>query len=225
VAVLLALTALLGQSGCANAPTPVPWLSKRPFPAMTERRGVVEGRVFLTRDASSASGASDPLQVVVYLDRLDEDEDRPSTSRDASIEPTEGPLWPEPMVVALDQTIRFANDDQVYHRVFSSSETNGFDLGLLKTGESRELTLRSVGIVRVYCSLHPWESGSIFVAPSLRFHTVEPPGRYEIGDVPPGRYRVATWGEALPSTARVVTVQSGQAVSLELPIDGGGALH
>ncbi|MBW2274372.1 MAG: hypothetical protein JRG96_13960 [Deltaproteobacteria bacterium] len=218
------LFALISQTGCESTLPTIPSLPGKPDAPepRAQEPGVIEGLVFLTPDASASPGATDPRHVVVYLDRLDEEEGDPATSRVAAIRHTEGPLWAEPMVVAEGQTIRFANQDQVYHRVFSSSETNRFDLGVIKTGESRELTLGNVGIVRVYCSLHPWESGSIFVAPSLRFHTVEPPGRYQISGVPPGRYRVATWGDALPSTTRVVTVRPGQAVSLELPIRSRG---
>jgi len=221
------LLALVGQTGCESTLRRVGVLWKVP-PTQTVKTGVVEGRVFLTPADSQPVAGAEPLHVVVYLDRLDpdrleEDEGSPASFRDATIRQTKGPLWPEPMVVALGQPIRFTNQDAVYHRVFSSSEANRFDLGIIETGKSRELTLGSPGIVRVYCSLHPWERGSIFVAPSIRFHTVEPPSRYEIVGVPPGRYRVATWSEALPSTSHVVTVQPGQAFSLELPIERHGA--
>jgi hypothetical protein len=184
--------------------------------------GIVEGRVFLLPEDPAGSAAVDPPHVVVYLERLDAREGNSTAPRIATLRNTEGPLWPEPIVVAVGQTIRFSNEDEVYHQIFSSSEINAFDLGVFKTGEFRELSLGREGVVRVYCSLHPWESGAIFVAPSPRHRTVQPPARYKIAGVPPGRYRVATWGEALASTSRVVTVQPGRSVSMELPIESPG---
>jgi plastocyanin len=227
------LLALVGQTACESTlrrvgihrkppATPTVPATPTPTPAPVPATGTVGGRVFLTPPDSQPVAEADPHHVVIYLDRLDGKERSPTTPHVATIRHTKGPLWPEPMVVALGQPIRFVNQDEVYHRVFSSSETNRFDLGVIKSGESRDHALGSPGIVRVYCSLHPWESGNIFVAPSIRFHTMEPPGRYKIVDVPPGRYRVATWSEALPSTSKVITVKPGQAVSLELPVARGG---
>jgi plastocyanin len=211
ILVFVLLLLLGGQPGCATA------LRKALGIPTT---GAVEGYVMLP---SAGSEAADPLQVVVYLDRLE----GKSRSRTAlplqTVRQADGSFSPDLLAVAAGQTVRFSNEDGVYHRIFSSSDPNAFDLGMIETGESREVVLRHEGVVRIYCSLHPWESGMIFVAPTPHFYKVQPPGRYEIVDVPPGRYRLATWGDALPSAAAVVTVQPGRSASIELAIERGGA--
>jgi hypothetical protein len=161
----------------------------------------------------------------VYLERLDGERRARGPLAVETIRQTARSFSPELLAVAPGQTVRFSNEDGVYHHIFSSSEPNTFDLGLIKSDESREVTLTQDGAIRVYCSLHPWESGVIFVAPTSHFQTLEPPGRYEILDVPPGRYRLSTWGDALPSANRVVTVEPGQSSSIELSIEGGGAVR
>jgi hypothetical protein len=202
-----------GQTGCVTALREVLGLPTT---------GAVEGPVLVQTDVSEAA---DPPRIVVYLERLDGERRSRTPLAVETIRQTARSFSPDLLAVAPGQTVRFSNEDGVYHRIFSSSEPNAFDLGLIKADESREVTFTHDGVIRVYCSLHPWESGVIFVAPTSHFHTLQPPGRYEILGVPPGRYRLSTWGDALPSANRIVTVQRGQFSSIELAIEGGGAVR
>jgi hypothetical protein len=85
-------------------------------------------------------------------------------------------------------------------------------------GESLQVAFDHPGAVRVYCSLHPDESGTIFVAPSRYFATVRAPGRYAIQNVPPGRYALHTWSEGTAAATREITVQSGTSAFVELAL-------
>jgi plastocyanin len=213
VAGLAVLLIVGGQTGCVTA--------RRVFP-VRPTTGAVEGPVLVQTDVSEAA---DPPRIVVYLERLGGERRSRTPLVVETIRQTARSFSPDLLAVAAGQTVRFSNEDGVYHRIFSSSEPNAFDLGVIKADESREVTFRHDGVVRVYCVLHPWESGVIFVAPTSHFDILQPPGRYEILGVPSGRYRLSTWGEALPSANRVVTVQPGQSSSIELAIEGGGAVR
>jgi plastocyanin len=180
----------------------------------------VEGRVLL--EPGSAQNA-EPFQVVVYLDPVDGGSRAHAPARAGTIRPAEGRFEPAFLAIARGQEIRFSNEEETYHRFFSSSTGNEFDVGLLKTGQARDVALEHTGVVRVYCRLHPWEGGVIFVAPTPHFQTLETPGDYIIADVPPGDYRLATWGDAVQSADDVVTVRPGRATSVELALERGGA--
>jgi plastocyanin len=61
-----------------------------------------------------------------------------------------------PMLKAkVGDTITFKNDDEFAHNVFSLSETQSFDLGSYKKGETRNLTLSHEGTIEVECAIHP----------------------------------------------------------------------
>jgi hypothetical protein len=199
--------AVLGVSACTLAlPSALwpPWAT-----------GAVEGRVVLE---SGDVGSSDPLRVVVYLDPLNGRSRVRAPARVETIRPAEGRFQPELLTLARGQRVRFSNEEATYHQIFSSSAGNAFDLGLLKTGETGDVALDDAGVVRVYCKLHPWEGGVIFVAPTPHFQTLEPPGRYAIAGVPPGDYRLATWGDALLGADDIVTVRPRRATSVELAV-------
>jgi len=207
-ALLAPLLAVLGLSACTPALPHALWP-----PWAT---GAVEGRVLLEPGGAQAA---DPLQVVVYLDPLDGKSRVRPPARAGTIRPAEGRFEPELLTIARGQTVRFSNEEGTYHQIFSSSAGNEFDVGLLKTGEARDVALDHAGVVRVYCKLHPWEGGVIFVAPTPHFQTLEPPGRYTIADVPPGDYRLIAWGDEIRSADDVVTVRPRRATSVELALE------
>jgi plastocyanin len=55
----------------------------------------------------------------------------------------------------VGDTITFKNDDEFAHNVFSLSDTQSFDLGSYKKGETRSLTLSAAGTIEVECAIHP----------------------------------------------------------------------
>jgi plastocyanin len=121
------------------------------------------------------------------------------------------------LAVARGQTVEMPNDDDIYHNVFSFSTPNGFDLGLYPAGESRSITFRESGVVRIYCSIHESMNGTIFVAPTPWFTVADSEGHFAIRGVPAGRVRVRTWAEKLPASERGVSLGDG-ANHLDLPL-------
>jgi hypothetical protein len=132
------------------------------------------------------------------------------------LRPSDRGFAPAVLAVAAGQSVRIANDAAIYHRIFSYSESNPFDLGVVRRGDARSVAFRNPGVVRIYCSLHPSERAIVFVAPSPYFATFRPPERYEIQGVPPGRYRLRAFGESVDAEVRAVTVRSGAWVTAEI---------
>lgn len=176
--------------------------------------GVVQGHLSF-RGAPAA-----PEPVVVYLERLDSRRTAEAPRAAATLRPKDARTL---LAVAPGQAVRFPASDGLHHRLFSYSEPNAFEVEVDGTAEGGEVVLRHPGVVRVYCSLHPWEHGVIFVAPTPYFDTVHPPADYEIRGVPPGRYELRSWGEATPSVAEIVRIRAGGSASIELAIDGEAA--
>ncbi len=207
----LPLLLLLGMStylGCASPFRPA---SPSPLP------GGVHGRFSAGHGDSTPAS---PHPVVVYLDPLEGADHSWIPTGEVTVRQRDHLFSPSFAVVIAGQSVRFQNEDEVYHRIFSYSEPNRFDLGVLRQGDSKTLTLQHEGAVRFYCSLHPWERGTFFVSPSPYFDTIDPPGTYEILGVPPGRYQLRSWSESTPSVARVVTVHGGDFTPIDLTIGG-----
>lgn len=125
---------------------------------------------------------------------------------------------PRFLAVAAGQTVAMPNDDTIFHNVFSYSKPNDFDLGLYAGGDSRSVTLRHPGVVKLYCSIHESMSGTVFVSPTPWFATAYADGTFEVRDVPPGRHVLRTWNEKLPGTERAIEVPARGEVAVEVPL-------
>ena len=126
------------------------------------------------------------------------------------------------LVVAAGTSVEMANDDAIYHNVFSYSRPNDFDLGLYPAGESRTLLLRHPGVVKLYCSIHESMNATILVTPARWFDVVDAKGGYALANVPAGRYRAVVWAERLPASERTVEIGAGQAQVLDWVIGAPG---
>ena len=98
-------------------------------------------------------------------------------------------------VVSVGQTVNFLNDEDraIEHNVFSNSAPKRFDLGLYGPGKSKAVTFDKPGPVFLYCSIHRYMDGVVYVAPSPFFATVAKDGSFTITGVKPGNYNLRTW--------------------------------
>jgi len=180
--------------------------------ASAEPSAEIRGRVALgVEDLPLAAVAP----VVVYLEAIDGTAPGAPPRHAASMHQLDARFSPSFLVVASGQSVEMANDDAIYHNVFSYSRPNDFDLGLYPAGESRTLVLRHPGVVKIYCSIHESMNATILVAPTPWFDTVSTSGAYALRDVPPGRYRAVVWSERLPATAREIEVRLGGSQRLD----------
>jgi len=166
---------------------------------------------------------SAPGPVLVYLEPLDAGSAAPTPGAAATIRPKDGAFSPALLVVMRGQELRFASDAKLVHRIFSYAEGNAFERKLPAGTLAEALTFDHPGEVPYYCSLHPSERGTIFVAPSPWFATADAHGEIRIGDVPPGRYRLHVWGEGVQAPPREIRVRQGEVAALDVDVRRGGA--
>ena len=162
--------------------------------------------------------------VVVYLEALDAPAAAaPAPRAVARMRQRDARFSPSFLVVAAGQSVEMANDDAIYHNVFSYSRPNDFDLGLYPAGESRMLSLRHPGVVKLYCSIHESMNATILVTPTRWFDVVNAKGGYSLTGVPAGRYRAVGWAERLPSATRVSEIAAGQQRALDWVVGAPGS--
>ena len=147
----------------------------------------------------------------------------PNQPAEASIEQIGRRFVPDLVVVPVGSSVAFPNSDPIFHNVFSLSKTKSFDLGNYPKGESRYVRFPKTGIVYVGCHLHPNMMAAIAVTPSKRFARADAAGKFEIPDLPPGRYSVVAWHRNAGSFRQFVQVLpgSGGQINFFIPIAEG----
>ncbi|MCK5941491.1 MAG: hypothetical protein KAI24_05930, partial [Planctomycetes bacterium] len=151
--------------------------------------GAVAGRVaLLGRDGDPIDDRSG---VVVFLER---DDDRPEPRpRPPAISQRGCRFEPAVLAVTVGTTVRFPNDDVVFHNVFSLSRGNTFDLGTYGKGKEKQRVFDKPGLIKVHCNIHAAMASHVLVLNSERHAVTNTDGTWCIPDVPPGQYSLRVW--------------------------------
>jgi plastocyanin len=139
----------------------------------------------------------------------------------AKVVQKEAAFEPHVLPVMVGTTIRWPNEDDIYHNVFSMSDTKEFDLGLYKTEKEPALIFDKPGRVDVFCGIHSKMHCIILVVPSSYFVKVDVKRRFTISDVPAGTYKLRAWHERLPSRTLEVTVPETGEVKVDFVLGLG----
>ena len=137
-----------------------------------------------------------------------------TTQKDANFEPHVLP-------VVVGASVRWPNEDDIFHNVFSISDSKEFDLGYYKKEKVPEVRFDRVGRVDVFCAIHPQMHCIILVVPNVFFSTADEKGRFAIKNVPAGTYKVRAWHERIPSQTREVVVPEGGDVKIDFVLGFG----
>jgi plastocyanin len=168
--------------------------------------GSVEGRLEVDLPGIELS---DLGHLVVFLEAQGPQVSPPPPRTVPRIVQKEARFSPSFLVVVAGQRVEMPNDDLIFHNVFSYSKPNDFDLGVYPRGQSRGVTFRHPGLVRVYCSIHESMSASIFVVPSPLWTRAAADGSFAIRRVPAGRWWLRAWSWRIPTLTREIEVGPG----------------
>lgn len=167
--------------------------------------GVISGTVTIGGDWSLQK--PDLTRVVVYIaSNPSLDSDVPPTGH-ATIAQRHKAFVPNFVVVARGTTVEFPNWDDFEHNVFSLSKAApAFDLDRYPRGQSKSRVFDKVGIVQIFCNIHPFMRAMVVVTPNAYFSRADAGGRFAIPNVPAGKYELVAWQERCDDQHTDVTI-------------------
>lgn len=195
--------------------------------ALAQPRGSVSGKVELALSADTPKrnirrqyGHADHLpkkeaaennfdDVVVYLEEISPRRNYSSSGKAPLLTQKNAAFIPKVLPILKGTTISIRNEDNIYHNVFSLSDTRSFNIGRRPQGESVPVSFDKAGEVRVFCDIHSNMSAYILVLETPYFVKPNSQGAYSIKDVPAGSYRVKAWHPRAKGDAGTVDVNGG----------------
>jgi hemoglobin len=102
---------------------------------------------------------------------------------------------PRLLAIPPGSTVAFPNYDDFFHNVFSRSATQPFDIGMYKSGQSREMKFDKPGLVRLGCNVHAKMASFIFVIDAPNYVPVDGATPFTFRNLAPGKYRAVVWSE------------------------------
>ena len=159
---------------------------------------------------------------IVYIDQPMEDVVPPqqrnevvkTTQKDANFDPHVLP-------VVVGTTVRWPNEDDIFHNVYSTSDAKEFDLGYYKKDKVPEVRFDKVGKIDVFCAIHSKMHCIILVLPNPFFAHADERGHFTIQNVPAGTYKLKAWHERFPSKTIDVTVPATGETKVDLALSLG----
>ena len=176
--------------------------------------GAVEGKIRITKNGKPKANHGN---VVVYLEGIPASAvDRKHAIRQRNLQ-----FDPRVSVVVKGTTVDFPNDDKVFHNVFSTSRPARFDLGLYRSGSSKSVPFKRVGVVDVFCNIHPEMWSRVLVVPTTLFAATDASGKFRIDGVPPGTYPIVVWHPLGAEVRGKVTIERGKAANVTFDVAEG----
>jgi plastocyanin len=185
-----------------------------PPPARSTELGTIAGSVSVLLGGEKKRDRSN---VVVYL------ENGPKPAPESAnlvlrVQQKDKQFRPQVLVAPLGSSLAFPNEDKIFHNVFSLSKAARFDLGLYKSGESKLVKPKKVGVIDVFCNIHPQMFAKILVVDTQHYAVTEADGRFTIPAVPVGTYQLVAWQAKGEKSTTQVSVARGRTSKLEIEL-------
>jgi len=175
--------------------------------AFADGGGRIHGQVTITE----ADGAPTNAEAIVYVVGFTEP---PAPGLAATIIQKNRTIIPDIVAITAGERVGFPNRDEFLHNVFSQTAARKFDLGSFKKDATKTKAFSNIGVIDVYCNIHPEMAATILVVPNRRHSRLNPDGTYAIEGVPAGTWTVLAYVRraAKPAAAQVTVVSGGDAI-------------
>ncbi|MED5578838.1 MAG: hypothetical protein VX794_02285 [Nitrospinota bacterium] len=132
-----------------------------------------------------------------------------------------------PRVVAMKikGKLTIKNSDKILHNVHTyPGKTGNKTANIAQPKFKKKLKMSKrffskPGIVKITCDVHNWMVGYVAVSKHPYISVTGKGGKFEISDVPAGKYKVKVWHEKLGKKEQVVTVKSSGKTELAIQMN------
>jgi hypothetical protein len=100
---------------------------------------------------------------------------------------------PDLVVVSVGGSVRFPNDDNFYHSVYSASDDDPFDIGFYDTGPGKLVTFATAGVDQITCHIHAIMHATVVVVDGPWARTMGNGQGFILNNVRPGKHDLHVW--------------------------------
>jgi plastocyanin len=158
---------------------------------LVAQSATLRGRVNVVHLSKHKAGSAD---VVIWLTPA-QPQQAPPPGLMARLVQRDKRFSPHVIAIRVGSEIEFPNRDPFFHDVFSIYRGKPFDLGLYESGSSRKVRFSQPGVSYIFCNIHPEMSAAVVAVPTPYFAVTTGDGSFQIGQLPPGKYKMEFWYE------------------------------
>lgn len=173
------------------------------------------GRESLDLSGTAEVRGKSVADAVVWLDAPGAP--RPAHPVEPVLDQTNLQFSPHVLAVQVGTTVKFPNDDRVFHNVFSTHDATTFDLGLYPVGMVKEIPFNKPGLSRIFCSIHPQMAAYVMVLDTPYFAVSDSAGHFVIRGVLTATYRYHAWRPGGPILNSQLEVGPATVLTVDWP--------
>lgn len=163
-----------------------------------------------------AAGVKSPKDILIYVEKVEGREFAPP-AKPVKMDQISLVFVPRLLPVIKGTTVEFHNSDDLKHNVFGVGDYD-FDLGVWTKGGMETYTFDKLGEVAILCNVHPEMEAYIVVLQNPYFAVTNEEGKYQIKDVPAGKYKLKTWHDRLRAGAKDVEVPAEGELAIDFEL-------
>jgi plastocyanin len=124
---------------------------------------------------------------------------------------------PHVLAAPVSAGLDVVNSDRTLHNVRAQAgEVKVMNYAMPIPGHVVPTKLRTEGIFKVHCDVHPWMSAWLLVLPTTAYAITDENGAYRIEGVPAGKHKIKIWHERLGEKDAEVEIAPGQTAVLDV---------
>ena len=113
---------------------------------------------------------------------------------------------PHVLAIPKESVLKIMASDPTNHNIHTYSFDNDPINLMMTPGQDHEHELEEPETVKVECDLHKWMSAWVIVTNNPFFAISGDKGKFQIKNVPPGKYKLTAWHETLGTKVQKVSV-------------------
>lgn len=169
----------------------------------------------LTVDVRNARGQA-LRDAVVYA--VPEGRSVPPAKKTAVMDQKNRTFVPHVLPIQTGTAVRFPNNDDIRHQVYSFSSAKTFQLPLYTGTPSSPIVFDKPGVATLGCNIHDKMSAYIVVVDTPHFAASGGNGRVTLGDLAAGKYAVHVWHPQLKVEPVNVTLTANERKPLTISL-------
>ena len=161
-------------------------------------------------------GPENSLQnVVVYISRGEADDSHAST--EPVVFDQQGCRYTtHVLVLRVGQEVRISNSDPFSHNIHPMAKSNReWNKIQLPGTPPFSYSYENEEFIPVKCNIHSWMNAYFVVLRTAHFAVTREDGRFELPNLPPGKYTVTAWHEVYGTQSQEISLVDGQRLKVD----------